>query len=166
MGFFDKVKQFAGGKGMADVVITVIERQPASGATLTYTDSVVKGTMVVTAKQPCELLNTKHEMLLRYTKDGQDFHTFLASDIYPDPNCSYDDSFPKFPKAMAEGETLTMPFSVRGVDIATAMQKNGITDANAAVQSGAVSLVVRCIADVKGSPFDPSVDAVVRLLPA
>ena len=29
MGFFDKAKQFMGGKSMANVTITVIERQPA-----------------------------------------------------------------------------------------------------------------------------------------
>ncbi|MFY0532407.1 hypothetical protein [Nannocystis pusilla] len=78
MGFFDKAKQFLGGKNMASVAITVIERQPAETATFPVTDSVLKGTMVITAQQECTLLATKYEVWLYIKKDDIDSRTSPA----------------------------------------------------------------------------------------
>ena len=64
MGFFDKAKQFLGGKNMASVEITVIERQPAATASFPVGDSVLKGTMVITAQQACTLLDAGMAVLL------------------------------------------------------------------------------------------------------
>lgn len=166
MGFFDKVKQFAGGKGMADVVITDVERQPVEHASMTFTDSVVKGTMVVTAKEPCQILATKYEIGIRYFRDGQEFNTYVAAAFDPEPNTSYSDDCTKFPVDMTPGQTLRQPFLVSEVDLAGAMAKNGITDPAGAVASGTVKMTLKCIADVKGSPFDPSSEVLVQLRPS
>ncbi|MBL9027702.1 MAG: hypothetical protein JNL21_36265 [Myxococcales bacterium] len=166
MGFFDKVKQFAGGKGMADVVITDVERQPVESASMTFTDSVVKGTMVVTAKEPCQILATKYEIGIRYFRDGQEFNTYVASAFDPEPNTHYSDGCTKFPVDMTPGQTLRQPFMVSEVDLANAMSKNGISDPAGAVASGAVKMTLKCIADVKGSPFDPSNEVLIQLRPS
>jgi hypothetical protein len=67
---------------------------------------------------------------------------------------------------MTPGQTLRQPLLVSEVDLANAMSKNGITDPAGAVASGAVKMTLKCIADVKGSPFDPSSEVLVQLRPS
>ena len=166
MGLFDKAKGFFGGKGMADVLITVIEGQAADGATFPVTDSVLKGTMVITAKQACTLLATKYELSLRIPNEtGSDIDHYVTSEKDPDPNTSYDDSCLKLPCDMTPGQVIEQPWMISDVDLPKALKDNGFADANAATQDPKVKLVVKCIADVKGSPFDPSAETIVRMLP-
>jgi len=166
MGFFDKVKKFFGGQGMADVAITVIERQPADSATFPVTDSVLKGTMVITGKQECVLLATKYEIWLYIkTPEGGESPFLVASDADPDPNTSYSDNCLKMPCDVAVGQVITQPWMVTKVDLTGVLAKNGFPDPNAACDAPGVRLVVRCIADVKGSPFDPSAEVTVRMTP-
>ncbi|MFY0532408.1 hypothetical protein [Nannocystis pusilla] len=54
---------------------------------------------------------------------------------------------------------------VSEVDLAGILARNGFSDPNAATRDPRVRLVVKCIADVKGSPFDPSAEVTVRLAP-
>jgi hypothetical protein len=165
MGFFDKAKQFMGGKGMANVTITVIERQPAESATFPITDSVLKGTMVIDVQQNCTLLATKYELWLHVKgTDGVEHPNFVCSSKDPAPNTSYGPGCLIMPCDLTEGQTITHPWMVMDVDLPSVLAKNGIHDPNTAVNSGRVRLSVKCIADVKGSPFDPSAEVDVRLI--
>lgn len=168
MGFFDKVKQFVGGKNMASVAITVIERQPAESATFPVTDSVLKGTMVITAQQECTLLATKYEVWLYLKKDGEQLESpcLVRAEKDPDPNVSYSDSCLKMPCDLKPGQIITQPWMVSDVDLPRILASNGFADADAATRDPRVRLVVKCIADVKGSPFDPSAEVAVRLVPS
>lgn len=163
MGFFDKAKKFMGGKGMADVTITRIERQPADSATFPVTDSVLKGTMVIDVKQDCTLLATKYEIWLEVEDDESHQTDIVASEQDPDPHTSYSDDCLKMPCDLEAGQQITQPWMVSDVDLAKYLAKSGINDPNAAVGDSRVKLKVKCIADVKGSPFDPSAEVVVGL---
>ncbi len=164
MGFFDKAKQFFGGKGMASVEISVIERQPALTATFPVTDSVLKGTMVITGKQDCVLLATKYEVWLYIEKDGVSSPHLVCSDQDPDPNTSYSDNCLKMPCDLTVGQVITQPWMVTNVDLVKILRSNGYPNPKAAAGDLKVRLQVKCIADVKGSPFDPSAEVDVRLV--
>lgn len=164
MGFFDKAKQFMGGKGMANVSITVIERQPAESATFPVTDSVLKGTMVIDVQQDCTLLATKYELWLYVETDGHSSPNFVCAEKDPAPNTSYGEGCLIMPCDLKAGQVITHPWMVMNVDLATILARNGFTDPNSAVGNSRVRLQVKCIADVKGSPFDPSAEVDVRLV--
>ncbi|MEM6992179.1 MAG: hypothetical protein AAF721_16835 [Myxococcota bacterium] len=164
MGFFDKAKKFLGGKGMADVTITVIERQPADQATFPVTDSVLKGTMVIDVKENCTLLATKYEVWLETEDDESGSLDLVASEEDPDPHTSYSDDCLKMPCDLTPGQRIEQPWMVSDVDLAKYLRKGGIADPNGAVGNAKVKLKVKCIADVKGSPFDPSAEVEVRLV--
>ncbi len=168
MGFFDKVKAFAGGKSMATVTITRIEGQPTETASFPVTDSVLKGTMVVTADKDCTLLATKYEIWLYIAQDPADEDgspNLVATFADPDPNTSYSDDFVSFPHQMKAGDVLEQPWMVMDVDLASVLQKNGFSEPGEAIGDRRVRLRVKCIADVKGSPFDPSAEIEVALAP-
>jgi hypothetical protein len=166
MGFFDKAKQFLGGKNMANVTITVIERQPVETATFPVGDSVLKGTMVIAAQQDCTLLATKYEIWLYIKKDDYDSPNLVCQSYDPRPGVSYHESCLQLPREMKAGEVITEPWMVMDVDIPGVLAKNGFPDPNAATNDSRVRLVVKCIADVKGSPFDPSAEVNVRMTPS
>jgi len=166
MGFLDKVKAFTGGKNMAKVTIPIIERQPSETATFPVTDSVLKGTMVIEAQQACTLLATKYEVWLYIAADpadetGSPNLVVMAKD--PDPNTSYSDDCLKMPCDLTVGQVITQPWMVSDVDLTKILQKNGFSEPQEAIGDRRVRLVVKCIADVKGSPFDPSAEVNVTL---
>lgn len=166
MGLFDKVKAFAGGKNMAKVTIPVIERQPSETATFPVTDSVLKGTMVIEAQQACTLLATKYELWLYIAKDPADqtgSPNLVVTAMDPDPHTSYSDDCLKMPCDLTPGQVITQPWMVSDVDLAKVLQRNGFSDPTEAIGDRRVRLVVKCIADVKGSPFDPSAEVNVTL---
>ena len=165
MGFFDKAKQFMGGKGMANVTITVIERQPAESATFPVGDSVLKGTMVIDAQKDCTLLATKYEVWLYIKKDDGESPNLVRMEQDPEPNTSYSDGCLKMPCDLKAGQVITQPWMVSEVDIPGILARNGFPNANQAVGDPRVRLVVKCIADVKGSPFDPCAEVTVALTP-
>ncbi len=162
MGLFDAAKRFTGGKNLADVQITRIERADPAEAFFPLNDSVLKGTMHVTAKDACEVLATKYEL---YVKNGAKEQAVVKG-FDPEPNTSYSEGFPKFPVKLAPGESFDMPFSVGNVDVRRALAQTGLLNSDKAVDNPEVKFMVRCIADVKGSPFDPSAEVAVRLTPA
>ena len=165
MGLFDKAKQFMGGKGMANVKITVIERQPAEGAVFPVGDSVLKGTMVVEAQKDCTLLATKYEVWLNIkpSDDGVASPNLVVMSKDPQPGVSYDDSCLALPREMTAGEVIEQPWMVMDVDLKSVLEKAGYQEPGDAVGDPRVQLVVKCIADVKGSPFDPSAEVTVAL---
>lgn len=165
MGLFDKAKAFVGGKGMANVTITVIERQPAESAVFPVGDSVLKGTMVIEALKDCTLLATKYEVWLNVKSDVSDAgdHELAAQALDPDPNTSYSDDCVKLPCEMTAGQVIEQPWMVSDIDLPKLLEKAGYADPRDAVGDPRVHLVVKCIADVKGSPFDPSAEVDVTL---
>lgn len=165
MGLFDKAKAFVGGKGMANVTITVIERQPAESAVFPVTDSVLKGTMVIEALKDCTLLATKYEIWLNIKADVGESGSpsLVATALDPDPHTSYSDDCLKLPCEMKAGQVIEQPWLVGDVDLAKILDKAGYADPRDAVGDPRVQLVVKCIADVKGSPFDPSAEVNVTL---
>ncbi len=168
MGFFDKVKAFTGGKGMATVTITRIEGQPAESASFPVTDSVLKGTMKIQADKDCVLIATKYEIWLNIAENPADEHgspNLVATYKDPDPNTSYSDDFIKFPLEMKAGDTVDQMWMVSDIDLAAVLAKNGFSEPGEAIGDGRVRLKVKCIADVKGSPFDPSAEMEVALSP-
>ncbi len=166
MGFFDKAKQFLGGKNMASVAITVIERQPAETARFPIGDSVLKGTMVITAQQNCTLLATKYEVWLYIKGEAGETPHLVRAEKDPDPNTSYSDSCLKMPCDLTPGQVITQPWMVSDVDIPAILRRNGFSSVDEAASDPRVRLVVKCIADVKGSPFDPSAEVNVGLSPS
>lgn len=166
MGFLDKVKAFTGGKHMAKVTITVIEGQPTDGATFPVTDSVLKGTMVIEAQQDCTLLATKYEIWLYISEnpgDPEGSPNLVVTAKDPDPNTSYSDECLKMPCDLTTGQVITQPWMVSDIDLSKVLQKNGYSEPQEAIGDGRVRLVVKCIADVKGSPFDPSAEVSITL---
>ena len=165
MGIFNKAKAFVGGKGMADVAITVIERQPAERATFPVTDSVIKGTMVITARQACTLLATRYELYLRMPgESGNEVDQFVTSAQDPAPNTHYGDSCLKLPCDLSPGQVITQPWLVMDVDLVKAFKSRGYPSVDKVIDNARIKFVVKCIADMKGSPFDPSAEVVVRLV--
>jgi len=165
MGLFDKAKAFVGGKGMANVTITVIERQPAESAVFPVGDSVLKGTMVIEALKDCTLLATKYEVYLNVKDDVGDggTETLISSALDPDPNTSYSDDCLKLPCELTAGQTIEQTWMVSDLDLPKRLEAAGYADPRDAVGDPRVHLVVKCIADVKGSPFDPAAEVHVTL---
>lgn len=167
MGFFDKAKQFLGGKEMASVAITEIERQPVDAARFRVTDTVLDGTMVITAHQQCTLLATKYEVWL-YLKTGPEQleSPFLVrGEKDPNPGASPTDTRLKLPCDLQPGQVVTQPWAIRDIDLVGVLTRNGFPDVDAAASDPRVRLAVKCIADVDGSPFDPNAEVPVRLAP-
>ncbi len=165
MGFFDKAKSFMGGHGVK-VQLTVIERQPAADAQMPMGDTVIKGTLEVTTEKPCTVLAHKFVFLAEW-KDaegmqrthelGSDAHT-EATDIHGSEN--------KWPYELEPGRVVTDYFMIMmNDDITTQLRRSGFSNPAGVVSSGEVKFKLKVIADVKGSPFDPSSEQYVRIVP-
>jgi hypothetical protein len=90
----------------------------------------------------------------------------VRSEQDPDPNTSYSDNCLKMPCDLVPGQVITQPWMVSDVDIPKILAKNGFSRPDEAASDPRVRLVVKCIADVKGSPFDPSAEVNVGLSPS
>jgi hypothetical protein len=67
------------------------------------------------------------------------------------------------PADLTPGQVITHPWMVMGVDLPKILASNGFPNPAHALGNDRVQLVVKCIADVKGSPFDPSAEVNVTL---
>ena len=154
MGFFDKVKKFAGGKGMANVEVLTINDKAPGEAFVAISDGTLKGTMKVTAAQDCTMLAMKYEVILRTETNGQWGNVIIAS--------NKDD----YAADMKVGDTFDHAFKVNDIDIERYLNNQSYTDMAAVVGHPKIKLLVNCIADVKGSPFDPCAEVEVKLAPS
>lgn len=153
MGLFDKIKKFAGGKNMATVEVTGISGVIPGQAQIKVSDGSIHGSMTTVAQEDCTLIATAYEIILR-TKDEEG---------------EWSDDFVAFGKDketrdLAAGEQVSTNFIVSDVEIAKHL-RNRDWNPNDAVGNDSIKLIVKCIADVKGSPFDPSGEAEVALAP-
>ena len=152
MGFFDKVKKFAGGKSMATVEVLTIGGKAPTDAVISVSDSVVKGTMKVTANQDCVLLGTNFSVVLRTLDDqGQWGNVTVARGDQ------------KQKQALKAGQVITEAWTINDVDIERYLNNQSYNDMAAVVGHPKIKLVVNCTADVEGSFFDPDADVEVTL---
>ncbi|MBA3545092.1 MAG: hypothetical protein H0T76_01275 [Nannocystis sp.] len=152
MGFFDKMKKFVGGKNTATVEITAINGTAPTGATINISDGTVRGSMSVTAQQDCTMLAMKYDVILRtQSAEGQ------WSDISVGSNKDV------ARQVMATGQVFTKDWIINGVDVETYLRNQSYDDMTAVLGHPKIKLVVRCTADVEGSPFDPNAEAEVHI---
>jgi len=151
MGFFDKVKKFAGGKGMANVEVLTINDKVPGEAVVAISDGTLGGTMKVTAAQDCTMLALKYEIILR-TEGASGWGDVIIA--------SNKDAYAADLKV---GESFTHSFKVDEIDIEKYLNNQSYNDMAAVVGHPKIKLVVNCIADVKGSPFDPCAEVEVKL---
>ena len=163
MGFFDKAKNFLGGHGVK-VEITRIERQVPSEARMPMTDTVVKGTARITTEKDCTVLAHKFEFVAKYKKDDIEQELVLATDKH-DSSTDIIGGDIKWPYELAAGKVVEDPFMVMMDDnIPTQIRNLGLGNPVELIQSGQVKFYLRCIADVKGSPFDPKGEALLTIV--
>jgi hypothetical protein len=150
MGFMDKLKKFAGGKNMASVEVTAIEGMLPAEVTVGIGDRTISGSMRVTAQQDCEIIATKYEIILRTLDDDDEWSDVIVA---------YTKDVES--REMSAGDEFDLDWAVDEVDIAQYLRHQEWDNVNDAVGDASVKIVVNCIADVKGSPFDPNAEAEV-----
>ncbi len=154
MGLFDKIKKFAGGAKTAQVEVTEVEGVSPGQAKIKLSDTSVSGKMRVTIQEDCVMLASKAEVVLR-TREGED-------EEWTDVVVSFGKAV-KEERACKAGEVIEYAWTVGELEIARYLRNQEWEDPNDAVGDSDVKLIVRCIADVKGSPFDPQGEAEVAL---
>jgi hypothetical protein len=155
MGFFDKMKKFVGGKNTATVEITAINGMTPSSAVIAISDGTVRGSMSVTAQQDCTMLAMKYDVLLR-TQNAEGQWSDISVGSHKDV-ARMD---------MVTGQVFAKDWVITGVDVETYLRNQSYDDMGAVVGHPKIKLVVRCTADVEGSPFDPNAEAEVRVGPS
>lgn len=163
MGFFDKAKNFFGGHGLK-VEITRLERQDPASVTFPVGDSVFKGNYRVVAEKDCVVLSHLHEFLIRRKHpDGRVEDIVLASDRH-DESTDIIGATIKWPYDLKAGTSVDDSFLISDIDIVGVLRQLGFSSPAEGASSPQVSFLLRVSADVKGSPFDPSAEASVRVL--
>ena len=145
--------------GPCKIETTVIEGQPAAHASFPVTDSVFKGTVVVTAKAPCVLASTRYELCLELQTPGGPVDVVVARDQHPEIKSnaggllglrvSFGGTNITFPHRLGRGDKATQTWMVSDVDIPGKLAEHGFADPHAAVNDPNVKLVVRTYADVE-----------------
>ena len=163
MGIFDKAKNFFGGHGLK-VEITRLERQDPASVTFPIGDSVFKGNYRVVAEKDCTVLSHTHELVVRRKHpDGRVEDVVLGRDRHDETTDIIGGTI-KWPYELRGGASVDDSFLIMDIDIAAGLQKLGFGGAVEGASSPQVSFILRVSADVKGSPFDPSAEATVRVL--
>lgn len=158
MGFFDKVKQFAGGASMVEIEFTSIERQPPGSASMPIGDSVIKGQYRITANKDCTVLRHLAELRTRCGEKDATLGTCRGECVYDENNQVIGAPY-QFPYELKAGETMEAGFLVHDLDIPKYYAAYGV-----APKDPSVEVFVKVIVDVKGSPFDPSAEIVVKMV--
>lgn len=163
VGFFDKAKNFFGGHGLK-VEITRLERQDPTTVTFPIGDTVFKGNYRVLAEKDCTVLSHTHELVARRKHpDGREEHVVLGSDRH-DETTEIIGGKVKWPYELRGGTSVDDSFLIMDIDIPAGLKRLGFDDPREGVSSPQVAVLLRVSADVKGSPFDPSAEAPVRVL--
>jgi hypothetical protein len=158
MGFFDKVKTFATGASTCAIEVTSIERQPPATATMPLQDSVIKGQYRIVAQRDCTVLAHRAELRTRCkAKDGT-LGTGRARNVNDAKNQVIGAPY-QFPYEMKAGDVMESGFIMTGLDLPSYYAAYGV-----ASKDPSVEVLVKISIDVQGSPFDPSVEALVRIV--
>ncbi len=143
---------------------TVIEGQDAQYASFPVTDSVLKGTVVVTGHEDTVLTATKYQIILRI--DGQEILVAHDQDPELNPNplsVSFGGTNIDFPKKLKPYAEATQTWMVSDIDLPAELAKHGIAEPGDAVGSDRVELVVRTLANTDTAEDVASCDVVVQL---
>jgi len=152
MGFFDKIKKFAGGAKTASVEVLEVNGATPSEASLSVSDTQVTGSMRVTIQEDCTMLATKYAVVLKTIgEDGEWSGVTIAESKFENT------------QEHKVGDSYELSWTIDEVNLPEYLGYQGWTDANTAVGDEKVKIVIRCTADVKGSPFDPEGEAEVTL---
>jgi hypothetical protein len=153
-----EVKIGASTAGPCKIETTVVEGNPASIASFTVTDSVCKGTVVVTAKAPCELTATRYELWLEMATKNGPVEALCAKNQNPElkvegagwanMSVSFGGTNITFPNTMGKGDKATQTWSIHSLDLPAILAANGFADPQAAIGNPDVKFVVRTFADV------------------
>lgn len=145
--------------GPCKIETTVVEGRPAASAYFPVTDSVFKGTVVVTAKAPCVLAATRYELCLELQTPDGPVDVVVAREQHPEiksneggllgMRVSFGGTNITFPHRLGRGDKATQTWMVSDVDIPGKLAQYGYTDPQAAVGDPNVKLVVRTYADVQ-----------------
>jgi hypothetical protein len=167
MGLFDGVKNFMGGASMVSITPTVIERQPPQEARFPVGDSVLKGQFDVTCEKDCTVLAHIVELRLSNGTSGGTPMVGTIGTHRLDHTIQVTGRGWDFPYTMTKGQVQKGSFLIHDVDIPKALATlfPG-QDPNAVLSNPAVTFHVRITVDVKGSPFDPSIDVPLQVVPA
>jgi len=164
MGFFDKAKSFFGGHGVK-VEITRLERQDPAGATFPIGDSVFKGNWKVITEKACTVLSHTHELVVKKTfADDREEEIVVSEDTHDADTDIMGDPL-KWPYDLAAGATVEDSFLLDEIDLPKVFRRLGYNDPLDALADSNVEVFFRATADVKGSPFDPSATAKIKLIP-
>lgn len=158
MGFFDKVKQFAGGASTVSIAFTSIERQPPESASMPVTDSVIKGQYLITAEKECTVLAHLAELRTRNeAKDGT-LGTVRDTCVYNVEHQVTGAPY-HFPYDLKPGDTMKGGFNLIRVDLPAAYAAYEVEPGDSSVE-----VFIKVIVDVKGSPFDPSAETTLKIV--
>lgn len=148
MGFLDKAKGFFGGKNAADVHVECEAFGIGGGI------NVLEGEMTIQAQRACTLLGTKHEAVL-YLERGEDKAIrLLGAESFPKREVSAGQL--SMPCELAEGQSVQHRWYVGGFEIDECLRGLGYASPLDALGDASLRIEVRAVADIKGSPFDPS----------
>ncbi len=159
MGFFDKVKTFAGGASMQSIEFVEVERQDPRGVSVPGGDTGVKGKFRVTCNKACTVLGHIDQLRTRcQAKDGE-IGTVQVSD---ESNASNEVTGRdwQFPLDMKPGDAVDMWFMLYGDELGSYYAKYGVP-----VGDPSVEFFIKVTVDVKGSPFDPEAELTFKVTP-
>jgi hypothetical protein len=163
MGLLDKAKSFLGQHGLKVEIIS-LERQDPKTCRFPLSDSVLKGKYKVTADKDCIVLNHQHFLMLeKKHPDGFLELVTLGQDRH-DEGTEIVGSDLRWPYPLAANQSREDGFLISDIDIAGALRKLGY-EPERAVSKPELRFFVRVLADVKGSPFDPTHEVNVTIVP-
>jgi hypothetical protein len=164
LGFFDKVKHFAGAHGVKASIIE-IERQSPQEARFPVTDSVLKFRVGVEASGEKEVTVLSHVFSLWAERKGENDPRLIevASDRHDDKSDIMGSRI-KWPYQLKPGDTVQDGCCITGVDLGKALREMGVNDVRAALSDSNYEFYVKFTADVQGSPIDASAKQVIRVI--
>jgi hypothetical protein len=158
MGFLDKIKTFAGGKSTLVIELASVERQPPATASLPLQDSVIKGQFRIVAQKDCTVLAHVAELRTRcQAKDGT-LGTSRARNVVDAKNQVIGAPY-QFPYTMKPGDVMEAGFILVQLDLPSYYAAYGLP-----AKDPSVEVLVKITVDVQGSPFNPSIEAPVRIV--
>jgi hypothetical protein len=162
MGFFSKAKHFFGGHGVK-VEITRLERQDPSAVEFPVTDSVFKGNYTVSSDADVTVTAHRHQFIVIKQAESGTEEQLLGESAH-DSSTDIIGGDIKWPYELKAGASVSDSFLIDDIDIPRALRKMGFVDPGAALDDPKLSFVLRVVADVKGSPFDPEAKATVKVV--
>ena len=163
MGLLDKAKSFMGQHGLR-VELTSLERQDPKTCKFPMSDTVLKGKYNVTADKDCVVLNHQHFFILeKKHPDGFLERVTLGQDRHDDTTQIMGSAL-RWPYPLAANQSQEDGFLISDIDVGGALRKLGY-EPERAVLKAEIRFFVRVLADVKGSPFDPTHEVNVTVVP-